>query len=232
MKLTPMILAAAAMLGASSAVAQQESSLGSRITRPEPAEPDYRSKLPEAEQARALVDEFAQCTLDYSPTAVDEALEFIPGTSESSAALAKLARPRCLSNATLRMPSDLLRGALFRAKVLNEFVDQPLVFASEPIDLTQMITDSGNKDQLRFLILQDFGSCVVRSNPEVAAAFIVELAGSEKEQEALDQLVPLLGPCLPEGSELAFSKSMLSAQLAEALYRDLSAVKTIENSDA
>ena len=232
MKLATIILATVAVLSASSAVAQRESELGSRITRPSAAEPDYRSNLPESEQARALVDEFAQCTLQYSRTDVNEALKLIPGTPESSEALSKLAKPRCLRNATLRMPPELLRGALFRAKVLEEFVDEPLAFSAEPFDLSQIITDLEDKDQIRFLILQDFGSCVVRSNPDHASAFVVEIAGSKKEQEALDRLVPALGPCLPEGRELAFSKSMLSAQLAEALYRELSAAKTAEDTDA
>ena len=208
-------------MAATAVSAQKETELGSRILRPSPAEPDYRSKLSENDQARLMVDDFAVCTQQYSKKAVDKALELIPGESGSSAALNKLAQPRCLRDATLRMPPELLRGALFRAKVIDEFGDKPLRLSAVPADPTRLASDLEVRKQLQHVLLQDFASCVVREKPSAAAAFVIEYAGSAEEQEALDKLIPALGPCLLDGQEVKFSRDALSAQLAEALYHEL-----------
>lgn len=228
MKILGLLVSTIALSLSTVAVAQTETRLGSRIARPKPAEPDYFSKLPDAERARSMVDDFSRCTLQYDAEGVDEALALVPETSGSNNALGKLAKPRCLRNATLKMPPALLRGSLFRAKVLREFADEPIVFADESFDVASLVSDLNSDDSKRFVAMQGFASCVVRADPENVALFVVEEAGSKAEDEALQFVIPDLGPCLSEGLELGFSKSMLSAILAEALYHELKAGKSVE----
>ena len=216
-----LFLSVVSALTGTQASAQQETEFGSRIMRPSPAEPDYRSKLSKGNQARAMVDDFALCTLQYSRKAVASALALTPGDTDSHSSLNKLAQPRCLRDATLRMPPELLRGALFRAKLLDEFVDRRLVFAAQPLDPTRFAHDLENRQQVQHALLQDFASCVVRAKPAAAAAFVTEEAGSKKEQKALDDLGPALGPCLSNGQKIKLSRDVLGAQLAEALYHEL-----------
>jgi hypothetical protein len=48
-------------------------------------------------------------------------------------------------------------------------------------------------------VLQPFGECVARANPEGVRSLALTDAGSESEQMALKVLLPLFGGCLPAG---------------------------------
>lgn len=64
-----------------------------------------------------------------------------------------------------------------------------------------------------------FGLCVVKSGREKIYALINTIPDSEAEGEAISAIVPLLGPCVREGAEIAFDKTSLRAMLAFGLYR-------------
>ncbi len=63
-----------------------------------------------------------------------------------------------------------------------------------------------------------FADCVVDSDP-VAADFYYRTEGEgDLEDEALEQLMPSLGPCLPEGSQIELSPYSLRVLLGEGLH--------------
>ena len=67
-----------------------------------------------------------------------------------------------------------------------------------------------------------FGLCVVQSGREKIYALINTIPDTEAEGEAISAIVPLLGPCIRDGAEIAFDKTSLRAMLAFGLYRAVS----------
>jgi len=53
-----------------------------------------------------------------------------------------------------------------------------------------------------------------------AHAFVLSRAGSSQETAAMQGLLPHLGPCVVQGSTWQLNKSVLSATLADVLYRE------------
>ncbi len=49
------------------------------------------------------------------------------------------------------------------------------------------------------LAIMDFADCVVESDPYAADYFYRVRTGSAEGQNALNNLMPVLGPCLPQG---------------------------------
>ncbi|MEH6715901.1 hypothetical protein [Parasphingorhabdus flavimaris] len=64
-----------------------------------------------------------------------------------------------------------------------------------------------------------FGLCVVQSGREKIYALINTVPDTEAEGEAISAIMPLLGPCIRDGAEIAFDKTSLRAMLAFGLYR-------------
>lgn len=64
-----------------------------------------------------------------------------------------------------------------------------------------------------------FGLCVVRSGREKIYDLISTVPDTRQENEAIQSVVPLLGPCVTEGLEVSFDKTSLRAMLAYGLYR-------------
>lgn len=64
----------------------------------------------------------------------------------------------------------------------------------------------------------DFADCVVAADPYGADFFFRTVAGSAIESEALNALVPALGPCLPAGVRMQIDPTLLRVWLGEALW--------------
>ena len=64
----------------------------------------------------------------------------------------------------------------------------------------------------------DFADCVVISAPYDADLFYRLPAGSPAEKEALNGLIPALGPCLPQGVQMKVDPASLRVWLGEALW--------------
>lgn len=64
----------------------------------------------------------------------------------------------------------------------------------------------------------DFADCVVAADPNNADFFFRTQPGSEDEKEAINTLVPSLGPCLPQGQEVRLDPGELRALMGEGLW--------------
>jgi hypothetical protein len=146
----------------------------------------------------------------------------MPLGPEYSRALTKMVGPDCLWDGELRFKAIIIRGAMFtelwRRRVIAESRGKPwgpvlpaYVFADVPMDASPAI-----KQQAALLWL---GDCIVKRDRAAASEVLLQPIGSKAQRQAYTRLNPNLGPCLPEGMKLTFSKSILEGALAEALYR-------------
>lgn len=67
--------------------------------------------------------------------------------------------------------------------------------------------------------LDEFGECLVRSDPAGARAALDSPVGSESELAALRAMGPALSTCMPPGNTVRFKREMLRGPLAINYYR-------------
>jgi len=73
---------------------------------------------------------------------------------------------------------------------------------------------------------EELGLCVVRRAPQEAQRVLETAPDSAAEQQAISAIVPHLGPCTPAGASLRFDRPTIRAQLAIALYRASTFLRT------
>jgi len=134
--------------------------------------------------------------------------------------LKKLATSECLTNGVLTMPYAVMRGAMFRAAYRIEFRQPPAQLGEKAVDFSAFVTDATKPGSQRYLALMDFAQCVARADPTGSDALMRSQVGSAEERQAIDALVPKLGPCLLAGLTLNTNKGNIEALLSEALYRE------------
>ena len=78
------------------------------------------------------------------------------------------------------------------------------------------LTENAPVDRLS-LGLQDFGHCVAVSDWANARALILSAEGSAEQGQAIDALLPALGPCLQNGIELKLTPTNLRRAVAEPM---------------
>lgn len=196
--------------------AQTEAPTGSRIRQPAPATPAGEADL--SDEARAL-----RTTFDYIRCVVqrDEKL-FRPLLSHEPKQLTRqqdraLKRPACLRDAGLKMPMQIVRGALFRTFYLKDFGPHPIAAFGEPTDYFQGV-DRQYPTNVFIASMLDFASCVVRADQANTIALVSAVPGEPEFEGALQALIPQLSPCMHPGLEVPFSRSSLVSFLSEALY--------------
>jgi hypothetical protein len=64
----------------------------------------------------------------------------------------------------------------------------------------------------------DFADCVVAADPYTADFFYRTTADSVEEKQAIEALMPALGPCLPQGQRVDLSPYLLRLWLGEGLW--------------
>lgn len=211
------ILAASALLCATMAAAQDRyRPTGSRIARPAPAKISENTNLSEADRAMRAVNEFARCVIRHDGDKIRPLLSLEPRElSQSEERL--LLQPRCVENGQLGMPDQVLRGAVARELFFEDFAGKELIFAPEGVNYFEFVTP-GQTEAASSATLLDFAGCVVRDAPSPSVDFISSIPGEPAEAEALGALMPHLGPCMHEGIEVEFNKTMLRSYISEALY--------------
>jgi len=210
------------MAGADGAWAQsdREMELGSRIAKPKPADiPDYPG-MSDADRGRATAFQFAQCMLLKNSRKAEAYFAIKRDDPQSDVTLKKLADNDCLRDGGLRMPTELLRGALFRAAYIKQFPRIPTTLATAEVDFDTYLNDPKAPAMVQYRVLMDFADCVVRSDFANADRFVRTQPGSPEENAALGALMPKLGPCMVSGVKVTLNRSVISAVLSEALYRE------------
>lgn len=75
---------------------------------------------------------------------------------------------------------------------------------------------------------EHLGLCVARRDPIAVSAFVSTEPRSEEEGEALQQVVPHLGPCVLDGETVRLDRRTVRSVTAVGLYRALAALETAE----
>ena len=212
----------AALLGPPAlAKPQREMETGSLITVPKRAIAPDRT-LTKDELSRDLMNQFARCLVDRKQALVAKAIALPAGADEI--AFQRAVTNECLDNGRMHFPIAVLRGAVFgelyrrqqigSATVTRNFPIQPLDWSKSP-----QLTDSTVARTNYFLLWM--ADCVHKSKAQEIRSIVVYPVGSAAQKTAYAAVIPALGPCIPQGTQISFSRSMLEAAFGEYLYRSL-----------
>jgi hypothetical protein len=76
------------------------------------------------------------------------------------------------------------------------------------------------------------GMCFAQAHGLLVYDLLETEAESDEEQAAIAAIAPQLGPCIPEGVEIAFDVNTLRAMLAHGLHRTLSQIEALQKGDS
>lgn len=203
---------------ATPAATQVEIPTGSRVGRPAPASPPDNTALSDEDRALRTTFEYARCLVQRDEKIFREMLSLKPMQLTKRQQKA-LMQPACLSYGEhqLKMPTQILRGAIFRTFYLKDWAQNPATAFAEPVNYFEFVNRE-DQPAVATAMMLDFASCVLRTDQANARAFVSGIPGGPQFENALRELIPQLGPCMVEGLEVQFSKSNLAAYLSEALY--------------
>ncbi|HEY1124948.1 MAG TPA: hypothetical protein VGE65_04895 [Sphingobium sp.] len=218
-----------ASLAGEAAIAQGDkyTPTGSRVGRPAPADVPDNVSLADATKARLMVYQFADCSIRTNKKTAQAYMSAKAESQASSKAMNALVSEECLWNADLRMPVPLLRGAIFRAAYYRDFEKAELKLPEKGVDFQTFVEDPTSPNVARYLVTLDFADCVVRADPSGVRTYVMAEPDSKAETAALAAIQPKLGPCFPANAKMTVNRSNLSAMLAEALYREIEAGRTV-----
>ncbi len=212
-------IACCTLILAMPAAAQVEKPTGTRIGRPAPAYIPPNTRLADEDRARITTNDFARCVVQGDRKLVVDALAAPVDDPEANAKLARVRFSDCLADGMLHMPPPILRGAFFRALYLRDFDKREWRPADVPTDYGRFAVNKAQPAAASYFSMMAFADCLVRKDLGNSQKLVLSVPGSKPEEAALAILVPQMGPCLLNGMQVKFSRSMLSAVLAEALYR-------------
>jgi hypothetical protein len=175
-----------------------------------------------ANRGRVAMAQFARCVVDRRPAQLERVLR-MPIGSQYRSQMNSLATDQCLGNGEMSFQTILFRGALFgelwRRRVLADRSGQKWGPVLDPIDLTLPLAPNTPDDAKLHFALQLFADCVVKRDRAAASDVVLLPIASKEQNEGYARLAPALGPCIPQGKQITFSKPALEGVLAEVLYR-------------
>lgn len=177
--------------------------------------------------ARKVMDQFAACVLDRKRKLVLQALAMPSDSPEQNELFGKFAKVDCIASAELNFSGPGFRGSLYKALVRKEFGRKEVFPAPTPGASPEVTPDANGRRLFAEAGLLKFASCVIHQDPANARSAVLSTAGSPNEDAAMLALQGVYGQCLYADDTLRVSKSRLLALLAEAYYRDASAVAEI-----
>lgn len=216
-----MFAVAAASLGAMAGAAHGGNPYGggTRITGPAPAEIPTGA-MSKDDKARIVTIRFAACLIKARRSAAMAAIQPEPWEADAGGKLLKIVDSRCLESGELKMPTNLLRGALYQVLYREKFPDGPPALPPSAIDFTAKRGGSFTDEEKTEIALRQFGDCVARRDINDAHAMIMSIPGSSAETAALKSLVPHFSPCIVQGSKWTLNRNSVAAILSEVLYRE------------
>lgn len=171
--------------------------------------------------AQKTMLEFAKCSIRMTPRRDLEALDLPFPSRTAGVAMNKLWHSKCLRGnvSTLRLPKIEGRSAIYAALYVKDFgAESPIPEGQALIEYP--ISEAGSdKDEDGYRQSVLFGDCAARAAPHAARNLLLAEVASANEDAAIAEFSPFLGACVPDGSVLKISKSMLRFAIAEPLYR-------------
>jgi len=168
----------------------------------------------------------AMCEIRRSPGYARALLDSMPDSNVEfriSHAIGKVIE-NCLSDyrPAIQFNGAALRGAVAEAFYLADHPTAPDFAAAKPEDAAlpaAWLTAKRSADQTSEVIAQDFGQCVVVTDPADADALIRTEPRSAAEDAVVARLQPHLSPCLMQGQTYHLDVTALRSYLAQGLYR-------------
>jgi hypothetical protein len=117
-----------------------------------------------------------------------------------------------------------VRGTIANQLYLRAYPNAPdfAAFAHNLVPLPESWTASKLDNYERVQVLgHQFANCVVATDPASSDKLLRTGIRSSNERAAFRSLVPILGPCLPNGLKLELDVAWLRAVLAEAMMRSM-----------
>jgi hypothetical protein len=131
----------------------------------------------------------------------------------------------------MRWTAPGIRQALLQEAYFDKYPDKPdWVKAGYAIDERGPLPLSGGYSGI--VASLDLADCVVAADPYSADLFFRTAGGSPVEREVLDVLVPLIGPCLPNGLQMQIQPDALRVWIGEALWHAANHNRPAENEAA
>jgi hypothetical protein len=215
--LAALFCAAAALVLATPAAAQDENELGSRVLKRHPAssngEPERRATL--------IWHTFTRCMAEKRGASVRRLLE-VENADALQQTMAVLSRevqcniggPDMITGYSLNAPLDVQRGMY--AEALLARMRHPLGL---PALARVAVYHSGwNAVSGRSATVDEMAVCVADTNPGGVEALLATDANSREELAVFGALSASFGPCLVANTQLNATRVGVRAALAEALY--------------
>ena len=171
--------------------------------------------------ARQVMDKFSLCIFKSRRARVMEVLSLSDG-NESNRRIGRLINADCLYEGELQFDRRVFRGSLFGHAYRAKFPKVPPDFSRVP-----KIVYGSYGDKI-YDAAMPFAECVVRENGAGAHALLFSDIASKQERAAFASLHPALSACLPQGSQVQFSRTALRGFIAESLYRLASAAQQVQ----
>ena len=213
------VILASAATGSFAQSRAVEIETGSKIPVPK------RARVPEGSEndtaaARAVMSDFARCAVDRNGRAIEKAFA-LPISPAYWRAMGGVATDQCLGSGKLRIPQVVMRGAIFTElyRRYNRSGVRPI--AVDGVDLMRLVEKADDAAMMQ-QALMELAHCIVKSDLGNSISAVIAPTASSAQEVAFKALTPSLGPCLPQGVQFKFSKSVLEGVLAEVLYRGVS----------
>lgn len=172
-------------------------------------------------EARSISRKFAECSVRRGRVTAERYLSTPIGSSDQARLQRQVLVDDCLGVGELRLPPEVIRGALFEQLYLLQYKNDPGrdLSAVAAIDYTAGYSAPVPQHAINGIALAQFGDCVARADTAHARELLINLPDSKGETAAMHGLMPRLGACIPKGQKISFSRSVLRAAIAEGLYR-------------
>jgi hypothetical protein len=167
-----------------------------------------------------ITEQFGTCTVKHDPSG---SLEFVNTPIDSpqfASVMKRVVSPDCLDLGGLQVQPLILRGSVFAALYRKEFRR-----AAPDLKLVPMVEYSTGyatplSDAASNLVgLARLGDCVVRADAGSARELVLNHPETPAEERAIGRIAAVMPACIEKGRTIGFSRDMIRAAVAEALYR-------------
>jgi hypothetical protein len=184
----------------------------------------------DGEAALAII---ADCLLKRHPALAAKWLGMLPGTAEERALLNGISDDLgiCMSRDRLLVLDSKrvgfqpvsLRIPIATALAIRALASLPRSFAPGPaaqpwFEAKLKAHPAGARIDQVSLARDDYGHCVATRRWAGSRDLLLSKPGSPQEKDAIRRLVPVLGPCLTEGSTLQLTPANIRLMLAQPVY--------------
>ncbi len=177
--------------------------------------------------ARLTAKRFGECTLARSPAAAAQLVDMAVDAPGFDKHVRRVIHEDCLSAGELRLPGTVIRGTIFEALYTRDFgrSANPNLKSAPTFDYTKPYSRPFSGSAESVIGLAIVGDCAVRTDPVAAHQLVTSIPGTQLEDRAVAQVARHLPGCVPPNKAFKFSRSIIRASVAEALYRLSSSVR-------